>query len=354
MNIDWRIKLENKIRVQWVDIGKFICIFFVMLSHLSFVPHTLISFYTPFFLNGFFFLSGYVYKQEPTFKTHMVKKIKTLLVPWFFFSMFIIFSRSIFTLKGSGYHNLVNELLDNFLQIRGHNDQMWFVICLFMAFIPFYFIIKYTHGIFTIAIAITMSVLSQVYTNLMEPSVFPWKSNALPWHIQLIFVFMLYMVLGYYFRMYFESRNIVFNGKRLAAIVFFIFILMVVLMESNLLKTAWWTVRLCFGYVENITGIASLVLISKLIRPNKLISFVGQNTLIYFGLHGKIESIFETILVKFNLLEFIEKTFIVNYVACFTVVFLVIIILIIPTLIINRYFPFVMGKKYNIKKKYEK
>lgn len=66
----------TKKRIEWVDIGKYICIMFVMLSHLESTTEVLDKFYSPFFLTVFFFLSGYVYRQPSSFKEHMDKKIK--------------------------------------------------------------------------------------------------------------------------------------------------------------------------------------------------------------------------------------------------------------------------------------
>ncbi len=48
-------------RIEWIDIGKYICIMFVMLSHLQSGTENFAQFYRPFFLTAFFFIAGYVY-----------------------------------------------------------------------------------------------------------------------------------------------------------------------------------------------------------------------------------------------------------------------------------------------------
>ena len=62
---------------------KFICIFFVMLSHLGSnkIATVLRAFYEPFFLNGFLFASGYTYISGRPFKEFMIRKMKQLLLP---------------------------------------------------------------------------------------------------------------------------------------------------------------------------------------------------------------------------------------------------------------------------------
>lgn len=98
-----------KKRITWVDTGKFIGIMFVMLTYLESGSDFLDTFYQPFFLVIFFFLSGYVYKQPTTIKEHLLKKIRELFIPWFIFSNFNILLSALITLKGD--RNTVSELI---------------------------------------------------------------------------------------------------------------------------------------------------------------------------------------------------------------------------------------------------
>lgn len=188
----------TKNRIEWVDTGKYICIMFVMLSHLQSGSEILDKFYSPFFLTVFFFLSGYVYRQPSSFKVHMVKKIKGLFVPWLIFSNFNILLSMVITLKGD--RNFVSEYLWNFLQIRGHGDGIWFVAALFMAFIPFYFFIKWNKPKQAVVLAALLSLTSVIYSRFLPDNVLPWGDSALPWHLEYMFQAMLWMVLGYYFK----------------------------------------------------------------------------------------------------------------------------------------------------------
>lgn len=189
-------------RIEWVDIGKFICIMFVMLSHLESGSDVLDTFYKPFFLTVFFFLSGYVYRQPATFKEHFIKKAKGLFMPWLIFSNFNILLSAVISLHDN---NTLFELFWNFLQIRGSGDGVWFVAALFVAFIPFYFIIKWKKPVQACVLSAVLSLISVLYSNLMNPELLPWGSTALPWHLEYMFQAMLWMVLGYYFRAYAEE-----------------------------------------------------------------------------------------------------------------------------------------------------
>lgn len=59
-----RENMINIQRIDYVDTVKYICIMFVILSHLAANTNLMWAFYSPFFLSAFFFVSGYVYKQK--------------------------------------------------------------------------------------------------------------------------------------------------------------------------------------------------------------------------------------------------------------------------------------------------
>ena len=127
--------------IEWVDIVKYVCIIMVMLSHLETRTEVWRAFYTPFFLTAFFFTAGYVYKPKGSFKEFMFKKFRQLFIPWLFFSVFdIVLSQMI---SFNAHESLIEELMRNFLQIRGQGDLIWFVAALFVAFVPFYFFIQW-------------------------------------------------------------------------------------------------------------------------------------------------------------------------------------------------------------------
>lgn len=131
--------METK-RIDWVDTVKFICIIFVILSHLETCTNFWTAFYTPFFLTAFFFVSGYVYKPSVRFGELLYKKYRQLFIPWLVFSVLNLLLSQVLSFNVHG--PLLNELMWNFFQIRGKGDGVWFVACLFVAYIPFYFFVK--------------------------------------------------------------------------------------------------------------------------------------------------------------------------------------------------------------------
>lgn len=338
--------MQIKERIKWADNAKYICIFLVILSHLSFVPRLLEIFYSPFFLTTFFFVSGYLFKGNIGFKEHLVKKIRGLLVPWFFFSMFIIITQQIISTHDQ--MEIGEAIQWNFLQIRGAGDNIWFVAALFAAFIPFYFFVVYMDINKALILSFALWLVSKIYNFYMPGDVFIWKSPALPWHLEYIFIAMFFMILGYYYRNKAEDvLNKYINHKNISIVMMLYIILVLFNYFAFDFLESYFVTKTLFGLIISLVGIAMCIGGSVFIKSNRYIEFVGANTLIYFGLHGKCEAIIELLLSKLGLINIIDSSILLKYIACFAVTFLITLILIIPTIIIRKYLPFVMGQWYN-------
>ena len=334
----------------------------VMLSHLETRTDIWSAFYTPFFLTAFFFTAGYVYKPKGSFKEFLYSKFRQLFLPWLVFSVFNIFLSQI--LSFNAHEGLVEELKWNFLQIRGQGDQIWFVAALFVAFVPFYFFIKKYETIsektigggysrkclIAIAVAWLLSFISILYTRLMPADAFPWGSTALPWHIEYMFQAMFYMVLGYMFRYNFEGLLDKHNTltTRIIATVLYLLIAFIPLFEKIEMPII---VDITYQYVASFVGIFTLIMIAKKIKSNKYINYVGQNTLIYFALHGKAYSVIQTVLKKVavGFYTAVLNSTVASSIFCLALSLVLSVILIIPAYIINRWLPFIVGRKATIR-----
>lgn len=344
-------------RIEWVDVVKYVCIIMVMLSHLETRTDIWSAFFTPFFLTSFFFTAGYVYKPKKSFKEFLYSKFRQLFVPWLVFSVFDIVLSQIISFNAHG--SLSEELKWNFLQIRGQGDQIWFVSALFVAFIPFYFFIKKYEKIsekvsgggdsknclIAIILAWLLSFISILYTRLAPAERFPWNSTAFPWHIEYMFQAMFYMVLGYMFRYNFEGLLDRHNTSktRIAAVVLYALIVFVPFLTRIEMPMM---VDIVYQYAASFVGILTLIMIAKKIKCNKYINYVGQNTLIYFVLHGKAYSVIQTVLKKVaaGFYTAVLNNTVASSVFCLALSLILSVVLIVPAYIINRWFPFIVGR----------
>ena len=329
-----------KSRIEWVDIGKYICIMFVIISHLESVTPVLTAFYSPFFLTLFFFLSGYVYKQPKSFEEHLKKKFRGLFVPWLIFSHLNIILSMLITLKGE--RNIPQEFVLNLLQIRGIGDGIWFVAALFVAFIPFFYVnqIKKTSTrLFTFGV---IAVIEELYIYFFPADFWPWGSPALPWHLEYIGYAMFWMALGYCFKTEwektFDDKNTVRN-RFCISLLYLAMIIVPLFFEQNV-------ITVLLSYITSIVGIIFIISYCKVLKTNWYISFVGANTLIYFALHGKVFAVIEKVLqvLASSLYSYCLGNIFLSSVLAIIVGFLTSVILIVPAYIINRWFPWMIGR----------
>ena len=348
----------NKNRIIWVDIAKYICIMFVMASHLESMTSALQKFYSPFFLTLFFFCSGYTYNHKNDFKAFFHKKIRQLFVPWLAFSVFIILSAQIYSFNS--HSSLASELFWNFLQIRSRGDSMWFVAALFVAYIPFYFLIKWYNNkkstpkrtTLIIVISFLLSLISLIYTKFMVPFYFPWNNANLPWHLEYIFQAMFFMTLGYVFRTKFEATFDSYNSIQLKVLLTLAYLFTIYALPHFFdIQSANFAYSLLYTYFTQLLGTFTIISICKVIKTNSYISYIGQNTLICFGLHGKLLSLIQAIAKKFIggfYITILENTFTSSIFSMFCTL-IISVILIIPIWIMNRYLPFIIGRPFKTK-----
>lgn len=301
------------------------------------------DFYRPFFLTMFFFLSGYLYKQPISFGEHLRKKAVALLIPWFTFGTINILLSQIMSYKEK--KNIVIAFEHMWLQVRGLDDWMWFVAALFVAYIPFYFFAKNKNKWTSLAVSLVLLILSTLYSQLMPDSVFPWGKNGLPWHIEYMFVAMFYMLLGYYYKQHFEG--LIDTNKRFVRMILLwgIYILIVyICFDNNILNAGW-------EFVCSLVGIGALINTCKSIHSNRYFDFVGANTLIYLGIHGKVSAFIEAVVKKMlgSTYSGIMQSHVLSNIEAFSLTILISVVLILPTIIIQRYFPWMIGKKYSRK-----
>lgn len=333
----------------------------VILSHLEARTDLWTTFYTPFFLTAFLFVSGYVYKPKQKFGGFLYKKFRQLFIPWLVFSVFNILLSQIISFNEQG--SLWEELKWNFLQIRGLGDEVWFVAALFVAFIPFYFMVKayeslrakrkYEEGVLVlcaVALVWLLALASTLYSRLMPTDIYPWGTNALPWHLEYIFTANFFMFLGYIFRQKWEVWLDKIN-KWWAILGVWIVYLLLVYLSFFLQAEFAMALDIAYNYICELIGIAAVVMTAKVIKSNRYFNYVGQNTLIYFAFHGKVYSLIQTMLYRFT--GWIYSAILGNvalssiFALCFSL--LISVILIIPAYIINRWLPFLVGRPWRKK-----
>jgi len=345
MSSNIELNQTNPKRIEWIDGARGIAFLMVMYSHLMYASNVLMYYFTPVFLTTFFFVSGYLFKNNISFKQLVEQRVRTLLLPFLIFGLFLIFSQSIISFGDQA--PLKQRLIDFFLQIHGRNDVLWFIAALFVMNFPFYFLIKYAKDTKILLIAsFVLFLLSTIYLQHLQ-------LRALPWHIQLFGFGCFYMTLGYLYKQH--ERRLNFLGKKgILILMFFLFVLLL-FVRQNIFHSSMINFTSSYFVFDAIIitclGITVIVYSQKSLNGGgKLLTFVGANSLCYFALHGKVYSALQVLIEKMFVKYSLEHTVQIDFFLGIAVTFLDALILILPIMFINKYMPFILGKGFKLYK----
>lgn len=337
----------NTVRIGWVDIAKCFGIFLVVLGHLP-IPATLkiviYSFHMPFF----FFISGYLFniKKHSAFIDFLRHRTKQLLVPYFFFSI-ITYIFWLFIGRKFGADTLENipvykPLLgifygtdtDNYLI---HCGALWFLPCLFIVEIIYCLLYKLINKYLQFLVYAVIGYVNWKFHDVALPFSFNAALSALFFYAvgnilkepieRHLSIKPLYLFLSGFAALCIWIRLSIFNGR--------------VDMSSGT-----YNYYLLFLIVA-LMGIYFNILFSFfvfLFRGSRLIfDFVAKNTIIILAFHFIAGSVIKAALFFiFKVpLDIFEGEIILNIIfAVLTFLFLVPVIF-----ILNKYFPFLIGKE---------
>lgn len=344
-------------RIEWLDVSKYLAMIMVMITHLESYTDFWYVFCSSIVLYTFCFASGYVYRQKPRFREHLYAKFRQLFIPWLVFSTLILLLAQLMSFHAHG--SFLEEMKWNLLQIRGMGDEMWFISALFVAYIPFYFFIKWydakpqggssgilRHHLAVILTAWLLSFVSALYSRLMPSGILPWNGAGLPWHLEYVFRAMFYMVAGYACRQRFgEWLN---RPPSVKIRVGFCLVYLLISLGPYFCKLSFPLLPdVFYAYLSEMVGITAVVMFSLSIKPNRYINYIGQNTLLCFAFHGKILSLIEMLLRKYAGEFYNAVLGNTVFSSIFALLFSVLLtfLLIVPIYVVNRFFPFLIGRK---------
>jgi len=335
----------DKTRIKWIDILKGIGIVLVVVGHANFIfanatttmfiQKYIYSFHMPLF----FFLSGYLFVKEkyPSFKKLIHAKVKTLLVPYFLFS---ILSLIVYVIYGLTHNYKLIEFKTMVIQVLYLNNKvvwnevLWFLVCLFVVEVMFYFIPKSKTKLILLVCAIIGYSLSLI-TNYF----------ILPWGVGVAFTAIVFYGLGSLIKNTKIKKKITSPN-----IVIFIICFATNIVIGGVINTIVYMSDISYGnfiyfYIASITGIISYIQISQFISKYNLITksleYLGKNSIVILCTHYIVFFIIQKI-GKLNSL-FKNNISIKGYAYA-----LITLLISIPIIImINRFFPWILGKNIN-------
>jgi acyltransferase len=292
-------------RISWIDNLRAFGILSIVLVHTGRLDSGLDLYVSSFCMPLFFLISGLFVKEsirQQKFIDYLKTKAQRLLIPYLSFGIFsyILWYFAIGKIKGETLP--INPMLDfitNIVYGVGHrewlnfNVTLWFFPCLFVTELLFFFLIRLpSHKILGVTL-FSLSVIGYFFFELVDIEKF-----RLPFGVDLALTAVVFYGLGYLvkphllndgFKAWYQWPLLLLGT--LAYVVF-----------SNLNQPSAFIVGI-FGknyfyfYLAALSGILFWAQISRLIKPNKLLTEIGKNTLVIFPLHLLVFPFFTGILV---------------------------------------------------------
>ena len=250
-------------------------IILVILGHLSLQKANIwiYSFHVPLF----FFISGYLLNDNLALKPFIIKKLKALMIPYFSLGIIaFLLSRLIGSLDISVY-----DYAKLFI-IQRRFTSMWFLPCIFLLEIFWYFLNKYeSRKQIVVALVIMLTLMGLLYSVRI--------AKPLPWNIDVCFTAMPFFAVGYWLRKT-ELLNRLARSKWADALLVFTLLVNIVLsIVNNKLTGNYFDIYhlnygiIPFTFLAAFAGILFVVLLSNrfTILP---VSYIGANSMLYFAL----------------------------------------------------------------------
>lgn len=288
--------IDIKKRNISLDIAKGIGIILVVLGHTK-APEELINFIFCFHMPLFFLISGYLFNFEKwkyRFSCFFQSRMERLIIPYFLTSLCFFYPFWFFLGRHFGKEKELDispikefvgifygSAADHYLSF---NIPLWFLPCLFISELIFFFILKHVKTIeLKIITILGMSVLG----------IMIGKLYALPWSIDIAMVVQIFLGVGYVLKIKKFNISVWIGIASLSILLIDVHFLGRVDTASRYYKNA------LMYFVGGISGTLFILWISDIIARvkyiSKLFSYLGMQSMTIFIWHifgFKITSIF--------------------------------------------------------------
>jgi fucose 4-O-acetylase-like acetyltransferase len=350
----------RKKRLLWLDYAKLTGIYMVMFGHLPLImaDERWHCFYSSIAVPIFFIVSGFLEKDEPV-GTTVKKGVKSLLIPYAYLYLItypywlLIISPSLPDCDNTLWDKFIEPMLGLLLGesspgsfYRSTNVPLWFLPALFLCKSLFGIITKLfrktglAHIVFSLLAIVFTGWFSQTNYNLL----FSLDSAvmSLPFY-----------VFGYYLKKHVDKMNFKKWGWLFLSLASFVIVF--ILSKENgrpSINSLLYGKNILIYYFTAITGSMGLIFFSRIFSDIRIpyLLYLGKNTLVVLAFHIMIAHIVSIliycVLFKYSVADAVAV--VMNGLDIWTATVIVIITTLLSggfIYVINRYFPFIVGKK---------
>lgn len=318
-------------RITWLDYGRGMCMLIVVIYHIMciYLQDTRYDYiFTPFFLNTFFFISGYLTPNgRPNWNKELISIFNKLVIPYLIFTSLIWIPKALFYANDLSITSYLIDIMGGYAS--------WFIAALIVAKFILIVLRQICCSMTTLIIlGITLTSVGILITSQI--------SENLPWFINYALISLFYIIMGYIYKR--EERNLRLDSVNTLCLIIAIYVILLLMQDTlNLKKIYIYDIasfslsKTVLYFPISIVGVFLAINISKILSSNmKWLMFIGQNSLVYYFLNGAVITIFTFLFNKAH----------INFTGDFVLMFAITIcILTLCTLFINRFFPWMIGNR---------
>lgn len=183
-------------RKSYLDVLKFIGIFFIYLGHMADAAGSFYPFVFMYHVPLFFFVSGCAETlgRKRSFPEYVIHKVKTILIPWLFFALVSIVAYTVYADRAFGLAEVrlsLVQILQGCVRNRFLAGSLWFFTCQFVICIVFRLMEKWKH--FFILLVCVLAYLAAAF---LLPQNLPGEPSWY-WNVDSAMYYMLYYCAGY-------------------------------------------------------------------------------------------------------------------------------------------------------------
>lgn len=283
-------------RIRYIDISKGILIICVLLGHIAgigkefggidnnyfeYTGYLLSTFYVPFYMQAFFFVTGYTSNFNKPFKFFLKQNIKRLLIPYICFGIIYAVFNKVFFSKEFLFTTIDGE------RVLFIIEYYWFLSTMFIARLLFWGLNKLNHSILIVLSCLILFTVSACicthYQNLVGTS--HWHN----WfHYRNALMMLIFMAFGHCFK-----KNVFqFNAIELWGTIIYLMLFLFTAILGHQLPNNGHGTESTFNEMPlhlfcATTGTLMVFFISKLLfsKGNSFLETMGRNSLTVYTIH---------------------------------------------------------------------
>ena len=339
----------TKKRITYIDMAKGIGILLVLIGHSEFPSTPLITWISSFHMPLFFILSGMLFSHtgatQKDWKIFLKKKTKTILLPYGVFSILSILASAILD-AGIFPEYLWTSLLQT-VSFYGIS-VLWFLPALFFSESGFYFIRKYTSTrgtVLTMTGILGISLLGNELFHRYYP-ISDSYANILLYYLLAVLIrsgiAMTFLAIGYYLYPPFSAQKLSASNYLILSAGFLILNLFLGFKNGGVDLNQLVFRNYILYYLAALSGSMFIICLCNFLPDTTPLLYMGQNSLIIMATHMNCRFLGACFLVGDFALRLFPQAGLFGY---YLVVAICMALLeFIAITIINRFFPFLIGK----------